>query len=663
MHHRHWFLATCIITATISTLTVPSARAAKPIDMDRIVVTPTRGPGDIATAPRYVTVIDADTINSSNALTIPQILRTAAGVMIRDYTGTGKNVNVDMRGFGETGPSNLLVLVDGRRVNAVDLSNTDWSQISLSQVERIEILRGASSVLYGDNASAGVINIITKQGDTKPYVQIEQRGGSYNTRVSAFETAGLIGRTGFRLSAEYADTRGYRENSDLRRRDIGLQLSQDLTASWKMNIAAGYHADDYRLPGSLSASQVVTRGRRASTRPQDEANSLDTFVQATMTHEGDNRDTFTADISYRLREVDAQYVSSSWRNENSISTFGFTPRLTLRQEIAGRPNTLIIGADFYTTTDNILDGAFTGANDKIEIAKNSQGIYVTDQIQPTENLTLQAGFRKEMARYRFTQITQVAIKEKSSLSDEAFETGVIWSWDDDSRVYLDYSTSFRYPLVDEFFASDTWGFGGLNSSLSTQRGNNIEAGARHRLTDTVTCHLNAFWHDIENEIFFDPLTFQNANYDKTLHHGIETEVSWQPTEDLRFLAHYTYTRARFGKGAYKGNSVPAVPEHKASFVAGWAPIDPLQLNMVLNYVGSMFLISDQANAYSKMDEYVTVDLRAGWTWREDTTLYVGINNIFDAEYSEYGIVSSFSNTRNFFPAPGRNVIAGCRVKF
>ena len=90
------------------------------------------------------------------------------GVVVRDFYGTGKTASVDIRGFGETAPLNVLVLVDGRRVNEIDLSGTDWTQIPIDQIERIEIVRGAGSVLYGDNAVGGVINIITKKPD-KPF--------------------------------------------------------------------------------------------------------------------------------------------------------------------------------------------------------------------------------------------------------------------------------------------------------------------------------------------------------------------------------------------------------------------------------------------------------------------------------------------------------------
>jgi iron complex outermembrane receptor protein len=135
--------------------------------LEEIVVTATRYEEKTFSVPASVTVISEEDIRDSTAQTIPDLLRTAVGIHVNDITGNGRSFTVDLRGFGETASLNTLVLVDGRRVNEPDLSGVDWTVIPLERVERIEIIRGGSgSVLYGDNAAGGVINIITKEGDT-----------------------------------------------------------------------------------------------------------------------------------------------------------------------------------------------------------------------------------------------------------------------------------------------------------------------------------------------------------------------------------------------------------------------------------------------------------------------------------------------------------------
>ena len=111
------------------------------------------------------------------------------------------------QGFGETGPLNTLVLVDGRRVNEIDLSGVDWTQIPLDQIERIEIVRGSGSVLYGDNAAAGVINIITKKPEN-PFSAGRSVGGSYDYHNESGSVGGKWGPFSAILNAGYRPQTG-----------------------------------------------------------------------------------------------------------------------------------------------------------------------------------------------------------------------------------------------------------------------------------------------------------------------------------------------------------------------------------------------------------------------------------------------------------------------
>ena len=108
---------------------------------------------------------------------MPRYCARRRAIAVRDYYGNGARTSVDMRGFGETAPVNTLVLIDGRRINLPDLSGADWSQIAKEDVERIEILRGSGSVLYGDNAAGGVRNIITKKAKKPIGTRLKQSAG------------------------------------------------------------------------------------------------------------------------------------------------------------------------------------------------------------------------------------------------------------------------------------------------------------------------------------------------------------------------------------------------------------------------------------------------------------------------------------------------------
>ena len=234
------------------------------IILDRIVVTSSRSDEYVEEVPNNITVIGKGQIERSKAKTIPELLNSDGTVMMRDYTGNGKTTNADVRGFGDAGASNIVVMVDGRRVNNIDSSNTDWTQIPLSMVEKIEILHGAGSVLYGDNAMGGVINIVTKEPPKKPYeLKLGLLTGSYSTYGEKGELS--VSRGGFSGLGffEQYRTDGYRINSDLLRNDTNVKLLYAFNADWKAKFNFGDHHDKYGMPGGLKDDELNSRDRRA----------------------------------------------------------------------------------------------------------------------------------------------------------------------------------------------------------------------------------------------------------------------------------------------------------------------------------------------------------------------------------------------------------------
>src|SRR4051812_15139657 len=150
---------------------------------DPVIVEATRFPEDVRRLPASTTVLTAEDIARSPARNLAELLSEQTGFNQRDLFGNNAaQAAIDLRGFGATGTQNTLILVDGRRQNDFDLSGTQWSAIPLSMIERVEILRGTGAVLYGDNASAGVVNIVTrsplKQGKV---FEAFGRVGSYET--------------------------------------------------------------------------------------------------------------------------------------------------------------------------------------------------------------------------------------------------------------------------------------------------------------------------------------------------------------------------------------------------------------------------------------------------------------------------------------------------
>ncbi|HJQ64717.1 MAG TPA: TonB-dependent receptor plug domain-containing protein, partial [Burkholderiales bacterium] len=206
---RNAALAVLLIADAASAAEVPIMRG------EEVVVTATRFPERIVDSPVNVTVITAQDIRDSPARTVPDLLAEQAGIALHDLFGNNAaSAVVDLRGFGATGGQNTLILVDGRRAGDIDLSGVQWSALPLSAIDRIEIVRGSGSVLYGDGATGGVVNIITRSPLALANgVTVGARAGSYATTEAYASANYAAGRTGINIGAANFESDGYRANN------------------------------------------------------------------------------------------------------------------------------------------------------------------------------------------------------------------------------------------------------------------------------------------------------------------------------------------------------------------------------------------------------------------------------------------------------------------
>ncbi len=139
------------------------------VTLEEIVVTASRDKEEVRKIPANVSVITAGDIKKSGATSIVGVLEKLGSINFKTSSGNPSQAYIDMRGFGGDNPhGRTLIMLDGRRLNRPDMASVNWLQIPINNVERIEVVRGASSVLYGDSAVAGVINIITRRGKGSP---------------------------------------------------------------------------------------------------------------------------------------------------------------------------------------------------------------------------------------------------------------------------------------------------------------------------------------------------------------------------------------------------------------------------------------------------------------------------------------------------------------
>ncbi len=334
------------LTAALSIAFLTLAHAAAADNLDPVIVTATRFSEPEVNVPANISVITRDDIRNTPATDLPSMLKSSAGVDVRALYGSlGIDSTIDIRGFGETAGSNTLILLDGQRLNPIDLGSVSWSAIPLDSVQRIEIQRGAGTVLFGDKATGGVVNIITDKSGT-PRAGATIGIGSYDTQtVDANAAAG--NETGyFNIFGHYAHTGGWRENS---------QAEQAaLSGRGALYIGQGEGFIDYSvynsqsgLPGYL-LSAAYQANPKASTTPYDSQRSNGYRLRPGVALPVTDTLRIEAEVSVEGQDSHANYVSFGSEADRTRESWSLTPRLRWQHGLGSLKSETVAGIDYYS---------------------------------------------------------------------------------------------------------------------------------------------------------------------------------------------------------------------------------------------------------------------------------------------------------------------------
>jgi len=633
---------------------MPATALAQTQDLGEMNVTSSRVETPSATSSKPVTVIGRQTIEESHASSIVDLLRGQANIVVRDTTGIGAKSQVDLGGFGESAAANNVVLIDGRRVNNPDLSGTDWAQIPLDQIERIEIVHGDSSVLYGSGAVGGVINIITKIPASGG--SINMAGGSFGEFTGAGRIGADAGKT--RLEANFSglSTNGYRDNNFFDRFDGGARAEADLSNSLSVHVSGNHHRDRAGLPGALSRAQVRVNRKQAK-NPQDFSRTNDSFVDGGFNWLSDFGLEADLDGGFRRRDVHSEFVSFASVSDFVQRNLSLRPKLsfTTGDKIITR---IITGADIDQGNGSFDFGGFTGNTD---FDHKRDGYYGKVTIEAADqSWSINGGARNERIRDQF--IKKGALSSITNRST-AWDAGASVALFDGLRLRINTSRSIRFPLLDERFSFFS---GTVDTKLHTQTGRHYSVSLRYD-RKSAWLELSASRANLGQEIYYNPIGGAggfgaNENYtDKTRHDVIILSAHWKAHDLLQLSGNYTYSKATFRGGLSNGKSIPAVARNRAGadWKADW--MKSLSSNVHLTYVGSSFLISDQANVRTPLPSYLTADAVINYHW-QDIEMFARVDNLTNKKYSNYGVFSSFSGDA-FYPAPSTTFRAGASYKF
>ncbi|HEX8404522.1 MAG TPA: TonB-dependent receptor [Duganella sp.] len=616
-----------------------------------VVITGARFDADPALAPIGATVISAEDIRRSGANNVNAAIRKVGGVYGRQSLTGSPDFGLDLRGFGTNSSQNLVIVVDGVRLSENELSDAILSGIPIDTVERIEITRGGASVLYGDGATGGVINIVTK------------RPGQQTGRGSVFVEAGSFGAAEARVSAAHtwngfaADatlgrqrTDNYRDNNEFKQTQFsgGAQWYGD---AGRVGFRYEGARQDSRLPGSLSEAQFNANPHQTNT--PDDNGSLDSDRFTVFSQYRVAGYDLAADLSYRKKTVDSTYVFTSGP---SFSTYDskqiqFSPRVRRLGQIGGMLNEVVAGIDL-TKWERTTESSFSAA----DANQKSKAIYVRDELRfdAAHEGRVSAGVRREIFDKDFSDPIAYATTGYNVVQGlNAWELQASYMPLTGLTVFGKAGQSYRVANADDNAQTRV-----INAALLPQKSQDLELGASfanavHKVTARV------FRHNLRNEIFYDPTTFANVNLDPTKRQGFELDGEQRINADWSVSAHYQHVDAKFREGVNSGKEMVLVPKNTLSARLSWTPASGQSADIGAQWVDSQRNGGDFDNSCStKMPSFTTVDARYARTFGRWEFALSGLNLTDKQYYSQ-----AFGCRAGIYTADGRQLKLSARYEF
>ncbi|HTT08935.1 MAG TPA: TonB-dependent receptor [Gammaproteobacteria bacterium] len=624
-----------------------ASRAEEPESLAPVVVSATRSSEYSVTTPANICIIDRTEIETSGVTNLADLLRGHAGIQISDLFGDGSRPTVSMRGFGGNAQANTLILVDGRRLNNADLGNPDLNTIPLEDIERIEIVEGSGGTLFGDQAVAGVINIITR-APRKLRARAAVQAGSYDHHDESIMVEDRHDNgIGYRFSGVKRDNDNYRRSNDSDFDSLSGKLDYR-GAQGGAFLEYQSIFENLQTPGALFLDQIAV-DRKQPLNPGD-------FIK---TRTDAARAGFNFDLAHGW-EAQAELTNRYSGASGVLSVGGvggpvltkrhhqeFTPRIYHRWDTGDGEALLTIGADVYATRF-FLNSILGTIDDK----QNQYSGYARLIYPLNRDLSLTVGHRQARVT---NDITGALLPPHTGIDDDggASELGLSYQYSPALRLFGRVETNYRFVLADEYTSAS---FGG--EIPTAQKGRSAEFGGAWE-GRAVAASVTGYVLDLKNEIDFDPVKFINTNIGGTRRVGVIAEARYTPYAPLTFSMHYGFVDAGITDGPSAGLDVPFVAAHTGSVGAEYRLPHNFTAYLDVYGISDRTAVGDFAGTLPGAPGYVIGNFNLGWRWR-GLEVNMRINNLLDKDYSDNAQTGFraplFITETARFPSPGRNFL-------
>jgi iron complex outermembrane receptor protein len=661
-----YLIASLLVTATNATVTLPT-----------IIVEAGRIEKIEAKSPSHIKVISSKEIADSATKDIPSLLERVGGISVSNLgSGNPAMSQISMRGYGENGFGRVKILVDGENLANPNLLSPNYASVLKTGIDSVEILHGPQTVLYGDGASAGVINVKSFPSDATIKSYIETSAGS--DAVASFATGSRGAADDDESVLYYADfsfesSDGWRDNSDYEIYNTQAGLKKEFENGSFLSFSTFFNNSDYNLPGPLSKENAYHNPEKSFYRDHAKLSSYGFNFGGKGVIDEDNVIKTSLKFSHRRSHftngdyTDIYGVKNLYSRDylSNLYITEFSPQYIRKDDFKFFSNELTSGVFLqhnFLKSDAIdiypqWDWAYSS---ECDITRLTGGFFAYDEIKLTENISATIGGRAERDWNR----NNIAADGGRNGNLAAYESALRYNFNKETKAFLRWTRFFRRPFIDEY----RWRNGTEEGTTSPEKGWNVESGVSVRFFEEWKSSFTAYISETDNEIFYNPYLMSNENAAwKNRRTGFDATIGWEREKFSSLDFSISAVDAKSAGGEYKGKYIPGVPRLQMNLDGKIYITDEVDIFGGWRLSGARYAISDFKNSNEKLNSAHI--FRAGARYKpqhsilEGFTLTFSVENIFDEKYCDYAVASVITGKNAYYPAIGRTFLLTIRHDF
>lgn len=645
-----------------------------------------------------MTVILPDLLLQGIGSTLDAALTRQAGIDVQRPQEVGAALDDDsikIRGFGSR---RILVTIDGRTMNISGTAGgyfIDWTTIPLTNVEKIELIKGVSDPRYGSTLG-GVINLITKKPREKPVLELQTLGASFDTFTASLFHAWKPGKFEYSLSGGYSESDGYLRNGDYWVKNINLYLGYDFPWNGKIKgdfqyvqVKKGFivpnrqskdfGSSDYDKPVDdnypASDGEIMYGGMGAYPEPGSWWKKEKYYLNFGYEQAFSNS---TLNVNYWWNHGDREAYNTRASANRIFHKKFYDDRsygVDASYVLSFRNHTITSGFDYKRFKDNgdknYPDDFRASFRNRNYVNSDVIGLYLMDDIVLSEKLTFTPGLRYMSYEGNAGPAGKAEGIKDISMDGLAPSIRATYHYATGGLAYISVARALRMPTPPEHYwhYSPDAGVNTANLPFGEEDGYLLQGGWKAEFPSKTRIEISPYYYIINDYIQFDLINFVAYNIDKAKLYGIEIEAAQQLGNGFSVFANYTFQKSKTEGDPFVSNfivaedrdfdEIPGLPEHKIN--AGIQYKHPLKGKIALyaKYVSSQKVIYNNNTLFDTemrvrdQDSFVTADIEASYSLARNIDVTGYVRNLFDKEYQE----------RFGFPAAERNFGIGLKAAF